>query len=167
MAQWTNHFHNLSDEEIRSQWLGPYPINKIILHSTYWLKLPLSFSQTHPVFSVTLLRPYNVDTIAEWIQHDPPPPVVQDRIKEYKVECLLESQIFRGKLEYLIRWKGYGIEEDEWRPSKDVKGVKRLISEFHRQNPKSPKHLSAIDFSNLPFHPITNFTDTPDIVPSD
>src|SRR5882672_11289065 len=64
-------------------------------------------------------------------------------------------------------WKGYSIEEDEWRPSKDIKGVKRLMSEFHRQNPKAPQHISTINFSKLPFHPLTNFTDTPDTVPTD
>jgi len=54
--------------------------------------------------------------------------------------------------------EGYGIEEDECRPSEDVKGVRR--------NPEAPQHISTIDFSNLPFHMLTNFTDTPDTVPS-
>src|SRR5882724_12200641 len=64
-------------------------------------------------------------------------------------------------------WKGYGIEEDEWRLSEDVKGMRRLMSEFHRQNPKAPQHISAIDFSRLPFGPLTNFMDTLDTGPSD
>ena len=112
------------------------------------------------------LRPYIVNTIAEWIQCDPTPPVIHDGVKEYKVEHILDSQIFRGKLKYLVWWKGYGIEEDKWRPSEDVK-VKRLVSEFHRQNPEAPQHISAIDFSELPFCPLTNFIDTPDTVPLD
>src|SRR6266481_8327921 len=37
------------------KWLGPYAINQVISRSAYRLKLPLSFSQIHPVFSVTLL----------------------------------------------------------------------------------------------------------------
>jgi len=71
-----------------------------------------------------LLRPYNMDSIAECIQHDPPPPIVCDGVKEYKVEQILDSWVFRGKLEYLVCWKGYGIKEHEWRPAKDVKGSK-------------------------------------------
>src|SRR5467141_2673510 len=103
--------------------------------------------------------------MTEQVQRDPPPPVVRDGVEEYKVECILDSRIFRGKLEYLIRSKGYGIEEDEWRPSDDVKCAKKLVSEFHWQNPEAPQHISAIDFSKLPFCPLTNFTDTPDTVP--
>src|SRR5882672_2182333 len=102
-------------KKLDHKWLGLYPIDKVISRSTYQLKLPLSFGQTHPVFSVTLLRPYNVDMITERVQCDPPPPVVRDGVEEYEVECILDSQIFRGKLEYLVHWKGYGIEEDEWR----------------------------------------------------
>jgi len=54
------------------------------------------------------------------------------------VESILDSQIFPGKLKYFIWWKGYGIEEDEWRSSEDVKGVGRLVTKFHRRNPEAP-----------------------------
>src|SRR5467141_2826433 len=54
------------------------------------------------------------------------------------MEHILDSHIFWGKLKYLVCWKRYGIEEDEWRPSEDVKGAKRLVSEFHWQTLKHP-----------------------------
>src|SRR5882724_5269611 len=104
--------------------------------------------------------------ITERVQHDPPPPVIRDGVEEYEVELILDSQILRGKLEYLVRWKGYSIEEDEWRPSEDVKGVRRLVSKFHCQNPEAPQHILAIDFSKLPFRTIINFMDTSDTVPA-
>ena len=66
-------------------------------------------------------------------------PILRDGIEEYEVEKILNSRIFRGKLEYLIRWKGYGIANDLWRPATDVTGAKRLVTEFHRQNPGAPK----------------------------
>ena len=68
----------------------------------YHLKLPSSFGWTHLVFLVMLLRPYNTDTITECVQCDPPLPVVHDRVEEYKVEQILDSWVFRGKLEYLV-----------------------------------------------------------------
>jgi len=61
--------------------------------------------------------------------------------------------------------EGYSIEEDEWRPSKDIKGVKRLVSEFSPANPEHPNISQPLNFSKLPFCPLTNFTDTPDTVP--
>ena len=100
-------------------WLGPYSIKWVISHSVYQLKLPASFGQVHPVFSVTLLHPYEDDPIIEHQEYHPPPPplIVCDGVKEYEVEKILHSQIFHRKVEYLVCWKGYGIEEDEWQPS--------------------------------------------------
>src|SRR5882724_13177976 len=101
---------------------------RVLAQTTFFIR-PLSFGRTHLVFSVTLLRPYNMDTITEWVQQDPPspPPVVKDGAKEYEVEQILDSQLFRGKLEYLVHWKGYGVEEDEWRPVEDVRGSRQLV----------------------------------------
>ena len=140
----------LSSENIRTtrptkkldyKWLGPYTIDRVISRNAYRLKLPTSFGQVHPVFSVTLLRPYDDDPITERQERHPPPPppVVRDGIEEYEVEKILDSRIFRGKVEYLVRWKGYGVEEDEWRPSRDVRGSKRLVAEFHRTHPQAPR----------------------------
>src|SRR5882672_10181951 len=42
-------------KKLDHKWLGPYPVDKVISRSAYQLKLPSSFGQTHPVFSVTLL----------------------------------------------------------------------------------------------------------------
>ena len=78
-------------KKLDHKWLRPYSVKKVISQSAYRLKLPSSFSQTHLVFSVTLLRPYINDTIAECIQQDPPPPVIKDRVKEYEVEHILDS----------------------------------------------------------------------------
>src|SRR5882724_940941 len=78
-------------KKLDHKWLSPYPVEKVILQSAYPLKLPSSFGQTHPVFSVTLLRPYNADTIVEHIQCDPPPPIVHDGVEEYEVEQILDS----------------------------------------------------------------------------
>ena len=118
----------LSSENIRTtrptkkldyKWLGPYTIDWVISRNAYRLKLPTSFGQVHPVFSVTLLRPYDNDPITKRQEcHLPlPPPVVHDSIKEYEVEKILNSRIFHRKVEYLVCWKGYGVEEDEWQPS--------------------------------------------------
>ena len=138
----------LSSENIRTthptkklnyKWLGPYVIEQVISRNAYQLKLLASFGKVHPVFSVTLLRPFESDPIIERQERHPPPPppVIRDGIEEYKVESILDSRIFRRKVEYLVRWKGYGVEEDEWRPAQDVQGSKRLVAEFHRTHPQA------------------------------
>ena len=46
--------------------------------------------------------------------------IICDGIKEYEVEKFLDSRILCRKVEYLVHWKGYGVEEDEWCPIRDV-----------------------------------------------
>ena len=61
----------LSSENIRTvrptkkldyKWLSPYVVEWVISRSAYQLKLPASFGNIHPVFSVTLLRPFEGDS---------------------------------------------------------------------------------------------------------
>ena len=146
-------------KKLDHKWLGPYAINKVVSHNAYGLQLPASFGCTHLVFSVVLLRPYHHDPIPKRQTPLPPPPVICDGIQEYEVEKILDSQFFRGKLEYLVRWKGYGAADDLWIPERDVSGARRLVTEFHRQNPEASRHISAATHASLPFQPFTNFTE--------
>ena len=125
-------------KKLDHKWLGPYAINKVVSRNAYGLQLPESFGRTHPVFSVVLLQPYHQDLIPERQTPPPPPPVIHDGIQEYEVERILDSQFFRGKLEYLVHWKGYGAADDLWIPERDVSGARRLVTVFHRQNSEVP-----------------------------
>ena len=145
-------------KKLYHKWLGPYAINKVVSRNAYGLQLPTSFGHTHLVFSVVLLQPYHQDLIPEWQTPPPPPPIVCDGIQEYEVENILDSQLFRGKLEYLVRWKGYGAADDLWIPERDVSGARRLVTEFYKQNPEAPR-ISAATHASLPFQPFTNFTE--------
>src|SRR5882724_6559446 len=61
-------------KKLDHKWLGPCVGENVISQSAHHLKLPSTFGQTHLVFLVTLLRPYNMDTITKHTQCDPPPP---------------------------------------------------------------------------------------------
>jgi hypothetical protein len=62
----------------------------------------------------------------------PPPPIIINSNEEYEVEEILASKTVRGKPFYLIRWVGYGPEEDTWEPSENLEHCKGLLSRFHR-----------------------------------
>ena len=55
----------------------------------------------------------------------PPSPVIWDGVQEFEVEKILDSQVFWGRLEYLVCWKGYGAADDLWIPKKEAAGAKR------------------------------------------
>lgn len=58
--------------------------------------------------------------------HAPEPLVNEDGDIEYFVEAIVGSRRRRRKLQYLVRWRGYGPDHDEWLPSREVKDTVAL-----------------------------------------
>ncbi|KAG6862195.1 hypothetical protein C0995_004277 [Termitomyces sp. Mi166 len=50
----------------------------------------------------------------------PPPPVLINNKKEYKVEEILNSHLFQHKLQFKVKWKGYGIKAIFWKPQENI-----------------------------------------------
>ncbi|CAJ0951578.1 unnamed protein product [Ranitomeya imitator] len=61
---------------------------------------------------------------------DPPAPVLIEGELEYVVEKILDSHISRLKLQYLVKWKGYGQEDNSWVFASDVHAAD-LVRVFH------------------------------------
>ena len=57
---------------------------------------------------------------------------------EYEVEAVLDSRVWRNKLQYLVGWKGYGSEERTWEPAENLENAKEAIAAFHFRYPNQP-----------------------------
>ncbi|MBW0474584.1 hypothetical protein O181_014299 [Austropuccinia psidii MF-1] len=88
------------------RWLGPFPILKKVSTQAYHLKLPSQWSSIHPVFHISLLEPIKTSTIPNQNQ-EPPPPIIIEEEEEWEVSQILHSNIKKGKLWYLVEWKGF------------------------------------------------------------
>ena len=52
---------------------------------------------------------------------DPSDVVPKKRVKEYEVEKITDVMIKKGKQEFLVKWKGYGADENTWEPYSTLK----------------------------------------------
>ncbi|KAF8747937.1 Integrase core domain [Rhizoctonia solani] len=94
--------------------LGPYKVLEKIGRNSYKLDLPKSM-KVHPVFNIALLHKKPVDEY----DRDPvplPPVVTADGEEEYTVERILDSKKVGRQVKYLVKWKGYGPEDNTWEP---------------------------------------------------
>ena len=92
--------------------VGPFPILERVGQVSYRVELPADFGSIHNVFHVSLLKPHHGE-----------PPRQRAAIftpdasqEEFEVECLLDKRTRRNKVEYLVRWKGYGVYDATWEP---------------------------------------------------
>ena len=132
---------------------GPFKVTKVVSPNAYQLDLPLSM-KIHPVFNTVKLSPFHQDTIPGRPASHWPAPVIIDNEPEWEVEYIKDSRIYRGKLQYLIKWKGYPHEESTWEPEKNMQNSRQLIQEFYMRHPSAPRRISATTFSKLPFKAI-------------
>ena len=93
----------------------------------------------HPIFHVSLLETYHENTFPDRVQPPPPPVIVDDDTLEYEVEEILDSKIFRRRLRYLVRWKGYPDSDNSWEPAEFLANAPNLLNEFHRKYPSKPR----------------------------
>ena len=134
--------------KFRARWIGPYPIRRAVSPVAYELLLPRTL-RVHPVFHVSLLKAYREDTINPSPPSPPDPLVNDDGEEEYYVQELLQHRVRRigrrNRVEFLVRWTGYGPDADEWLPLADVEETEaydRYEAEMRRMHgPTWPQQL--------------------------
>jgi len=63
-----------------------------------------------------------------------PPPELKDRGEFYEVDKVLEKWRRHGKVQYLISWVGYPLEEKTWEPLSNLRDAKEAITEFVQEH---------------------------------
>jgi Chromo (CHRromatin Organisation MOdifier) domain len=107
-------------------------------------------SRLHPVFPVVKLMPAPVDPIPGRRSDPPPDPVLVDGEEHYEVEAILDSHIFRQRLQYLIQWKGYSYEHNSWENATDVHSP-LLVDKFYATHPGAPRQIRQAHFDYIAF----------------
>jgi hypothetical protein len=81
----------------------------------------------HNVLHVSLLEPTTNDTYPGQ-NMEPLPQVEIDGQDEYFIKAILDSQIHRQKLQYLIKWVSYDLPD--WEPS-EFHSKSKAMDTFH------------------------------------
>jgi Chromo (CHRromatin Organisation MOdifier) domain len=106
------------------KWTGPFKVLQQIGPVAYKLDLPVNM-KVHPVFHVHLLKPWHPDP-ARPVHPPALPEVVEGTADWYEVEAILAHRPLTAEgpkchgLQYLVKWVGYGPEQNQFIPKRDV-----------------------------------------------
>ncbi|KAF8751199.1 hypothetical protein RHS01_08647 [Rhizoctonia solani] len=109
--------------------LGPFEVTEKISSHTYRLNLPETL-KIHDVFYVGLLSKAH-ESASQPFPNQPPPETIEGE-EEYEVEQILDSKRQQGKWVYLIKWKGYGPEDNSWEPKELLENSQEEIQRFNK-----------------------------------
>ncbi|QRW16907.1 Retrotransposable element Tf2 protein [Rhizoctonia solani] len=109
--------------------LGPFEIKEKISSNAYCLKL-LDTLKIHNVFYVGLLSKV-LKSPSQLLPERPPPETIEGE-EEYKVKRIIDSKRQQGKWFYLIKWKGYGPEDNSWEPKELLEHSQEEVQRFNK-----------------------------------
>ncbi|XP_071939392.1 uncharacterized protein [Coffea arabica] len=122
-------------KSLMRRYKGPFTVLKKIGNMAYKVELPEALSQLHPVFHVSLLKPFHKDP------HDPARnismrvPVGMKDEYDKVAEEIVADRIVRHKncapsKEFQVRWRGLPEPEISWKPAEKLWQFQDLIHAY-------------------------------------
>ena len=116
-------------KKLMEKFIGPYMVKKIVSENAVELELP-AVLRIYLVVNVRRVVKYKEQVKGQ--KKIPPPPVKVAGEKKYEVEGILDRQEKKGKMKYLVKWKGYTAEENMWERLENLKNTREKIEEFEK-----------------------------------
>ena len=110
------HLQSVVKHKLGPQQVGPFRILETVgKRNAFRLDLPDNIT-IHPVISQIHLEPSQPPQTDPYGRDPLPPPPIRgaDDEDEWEIESILRKRMRNRRPEYLIRWRGYGPEEDWW-----------------------------------------------------
>jgi len=125
-------------EKLTERFVGPYKVKRIISTNAVELELPKTV-RIHPVVNVSRIRRYKEQVQGQ--KKQPALPVIIEGEEEYEVEKIMNKRKRYSKWEYLVRWKGYTVEEDLWEKETNLKNAKEAVEEYEKEYGKEGRKI--------------------------
>ncbi|MBW0483363.1 hypothetical protein O181_023078 [Austropuccinia psidii MF-1] len=106
---------------MRDSFVGPFTIISLMRKNAVEVKLTEEFSRKHPIFSVSLVKPYfqaEEDKFPSKTKNPNPPEIVEVKGASGPVKKIIKARKIRlnGKdqRKYLVRFKNQTADTDKW-----------------------------------------------------
>jgi len=125
-------------DKLMERFVGPYRVKGIVSSNAIKLDLPSSV-RIHSIVNVSRIRRYRDQVKGQKVM--PSPPVEIQGEMEYEVERILNKRKRYGKVEYLVWWKGYTVEEDTWEKEGNLGNAREAVEDYKREYEKTARRI--------------------------
>ncbi|MBW0489792.1 hypothetical protein O181_029507 [Austropuccinia psidii MF-1] len=144
----TLNFNNLKGpKKMRESFVGPFTIIKFIGKNEVQVKLTEGFSRKHPVFPVSLVKPYfqtEEDKFPSSKKNPTQQGIVEVEDSPGPVRKIIKARKIRlnGKYqrEYLVRFKNQTADKDKWLAKDDIPDGKLHLRRFRASRRTEKSH---------------------------
>ncbi|KAK2991631.1 hypothetical protein RJ640_025114 [Escallonia rubra] len=147
------------DSRLLQKYEGPLIIVKKIGKMAYKVDPPNLWSrQLHPVFHVSMLKPFYEDTADPSRGQIRRPGLKPKAAGKRVAEAILNDRVITASRkrhqEYLVKWQGYMDEENTWERAADLSAYTDKIEAYHMQKlTRTSTALVGENVTGCPLHP--------------
>ncbi|KAK2981062.1 hypothetical protein RJ640_002595 [Escallonia rubra] len=147
------------DSRLLQKYEGPLTIVKKICKMAYKVDPPNWWSrQLHPVFHVSMLKPFYEDTADPSRGQIRRPGLKPKAAGKRVAEAILNDRVITASRkrhqEYLVKWQGYMDEENTWERAADLSAYTDKIEAYHMQKlTRTSTALVGENVMGCPLHP--------------
>jgi hypothetical protein len=122
--------------KMTARYIGPFRVIGTVNENAVKLDLPPLLGALHSTINISRLKLYRdgkalFPTRPQRLVQPPAVETDTNGVTRYAVEAVLAQRRKGSQREMLVRWVGYGAEQDEWRPRSElVKSAGELVAQF-------------------------------------
>ncbi len=129
-----NYNLDLPSQKLAPHFLGPLKILELRGPNTVLIEVPPRLARIQPIQNILHLKPYQVRDVEVGPTEPKPSPDLIDAEEEFEVEDIIahreKKTAKRTQNQYLVRFKGYGPEDDLWLPEDNLKHAPAVVTAY-------------------------------------
>lgn len=140
----TKHFQFKGERKLIPPFVGPFAVLEKVGPNAIRVALTGEYARKHPVFPVSLCKPYHrteADRFPGRREPAPPQPDLIDGVPEWVVEKILDQRTVKPKRgqrnkaktqQFLVKWEGYPDKYNRWVPEEDLQNAKEALQDYYQ-----------------------------------